>query len=214
MTIRRTIITAAAALAAAALLAGCSQGASSAAPTYGASASHGPTSTPTPTASVDYPTQKQVAPPKDQAAAYAAANKTIDGFIALQAQAYTHPEDGITRLQGYETGAALTNDEQGLTSYVKNGLYMSGTNATWEPDASTAAYGTAGTGSSAVKYGNVQVKGCFSFGDNAQVLAKPGHTAPSTFVPNLPLDFTVTYYPAGKVWYVSSQTNKVTGVSC
>ena len=213
MTIRRTIITAAAALAAAALLAGCSQGTSSAAPTYGASASHTPKSTPTPSATAAYPTQKQVGPPKDEAAAYAAVNKTIKGYLALLSQAYAHPEDGTTRLQGYETGAALSADKQALTYFTTNGLYLSGS-VSWQPVASTAAYGTAGSGSSAVDNGSVQLSGCFRYSDGARVLAKPGHTAPSSLVPTHPLGFTVTYFPAGKVWYISNEDTTVSGVSC
>lgn len=209
MSIRRTLITAAAAVAAVTVLAGCTgSGAVKAdpAPTKSASA------TPSPTPAVPYPTQAPVPAPKTQQDAYVAANATINAYMALNSKIYADPHPGdAERFKGYEAAAALAEEEKEMKDAVDGGYYLSGATK-WSPIASKTVFGSIGTGASKVDNGSVQLFGCFEYAPGSKSLAKPGHTAPP--IPGaFPVSYTVSYFAVWKAWYITNYVG-ANGFTC
>jgi hypothetical protein len=205
MSHRRTIVAAGAVLAAAALLAGCSAGSDAAKPgPADASAPASASSTPTPT----------VGGPADEAAAYSAANKLIDAYLVAQAKVLAAPENGAGSLARFESGAALTLDEQAASAFVKAGLYTDGGATTWAPVASKTSYGeTKNPVTGAVTpNGRVQLAGCLHVA--ATTLTKSGQKPTSTVDPDYAASYTVTYSDSQRNWFIVNYSNNVSGVSC
>jgi len=204
MSFRRTIVAAGALLSVAALLAGCSgTGTTKAGPTD-ASAPASASSAPTPT----------VGGPADEAAAYSAANKLINAYLLEQAKVYAEPDKGVSTLTKFETGAALSIDQEGTSAFVKAGMYTDGGATSWAPIASKTTYSDSKNpvSGSVTPNGSVQLTGCLH--DASKTLTKSGQKPTSTVDPDYAAIYTVNYSDSQHNWFIVNYSNEVPGLSC
>jgi len=208
MTIRRTIITAAAALAAAALLAGCS-GSNDPKPAKTTASSHTATAsaTPTPTAVVA-PAQAQVAAPTSKDAALQAANKTVQKFIKLQFDLESNPSLGASYLNEYVSGNASGAAPSAVEQLQKAGLRLTGSPSTFQPDMGisyTSTVTAAAPKKTQYPFANAMLIGCLSnLGTGQKYIAKGGATPPALKLQSEPFEYQVMYSPDQKVWKVTA----------
>ena len=192
-------------LAATVLLTGCTQPAPK--PTH-STATH----TATPTAA---PTQAQVEPPSSTDAAYAAANKTIDGFFATDAAISAAPEKGADAMAKFATGTALANEQSIAAQLAEKKWYVTGPASSWTPNPSLSSYGEVKNNTTGTVYNNAiaYMKGCLDLSGRI-TRARAGATAKPSDSPDKmrPLAITVQWTPNTRTWLVTDLTS-VTGTS-